>query len=697
MNPRVAAGIEWDDPTRGKNDGSVETADGEVHRYFTTAPGQGSFMKLPLMLKGHGIVAALLDKYEGGTLDEVGGAGSVQTASGRELEVEFVGEAHIRGKQLLERNRNVSLKEAMVSFVEGDSRLAKLAPNIQDLDLRENLLHSWADVASLGEQLSRLSVLNIAGNLMDPLAAGAASVLAGKFASLRVLVLSNTALTWRDAAAAARQMPTLEEMHVCGNGISSLSEVDEPSNDVGAAARAADEAELNPAEDDGFEYTTGLESLKVINLSDNALSAWTEVWRLSRLPKLENLLLSDNRLTKLQYWPVGTAAAAAATGTASPEETAAGSGSGSGSGSGLGTGGDTASVVNVVPFASLSSLSVNHNAIAGWASVDCLAAFPSLTAIRFQHNPLTDGAGPTEMRMVVIARAAKLKTLNGSVVRDRERSDAEKAYLRRAGDAFAEQHADGKSALELFGAGAAVLAEASAGGSDGPTEAATAATSTSAAGAGAGADTGAPAVAVDADKPDAAAVAAVVAAHAKGLYDRDSDLGKAIVAEHPRYFDLLDMHGHVLVAVSAAAKGSTLGDSVIKVTLRSLAADSCLMDPVTRRLPLSMTVGNLKVMFNRLFKCDVALQRLSYHDKSDAFPSVLDDDMKSLSFFGAADGGSIVMEEVDRREIEREQAEKDAALKARMDEQLKKGDNLRRHEHAQVAAQQAGAKAAAGV
>ena len=55
------AGIEWDDATRGKHDGSV-TKDGEVIRLYSCESGRGSFMKLPLLRAGVSMLAALLDK-----------------------------------------------------------------------------------------------------------------------------------------------------------------------------------------------------------------------------------------------------------------------------------------------------------------------------------------------------------------------------------------------------------------------------------------------------------------------------------------------------------------------------------------------------------------------------------------------------------------------------------------------------------
>jgi dynactin complex subunit len=55
----VYAGVEWDAPGRGKNDGAVVVADGSSVRYFTCTAGQGSFMKLDLLSGGVSILEAL--------------------------------------------------------------------------------------------------------------------------------------------------------------------------------------------------------------------------------------------------------------------------------------------------------------------------------------------------------------------------------------------------------------------------------------------------------------------------------------------------------------------------------------------------------------------------------------------------------------------------------------------------------------
>ncbi len=65
----IYAGIEWDDSTRGKNDGSVTvtkenngTTTEETVRYFTCGPTAGSFMKCELLFSGISLTEALNDR-----------------------------------------------------------------------------------------------------------------------------------------------------------------------------------------------------------------------------------------------------------------------------------------------------------------------------------------------------------------------------------------------------------------------------------------------------------------------------------------------------------------------------------------------------------------------------------------------------------------------------------------------------------
>lgn len=100
---------------------------------------------------------------------------------------------------------------------------------------------------------------------------------------------------------------------------------------------------------------------------------------------------------------------------------------------------------------------------------------------------------------------------------------------------------------------------------------------------------------------------------------------------------------------------------MVQVTLRSMAGDSCMLDPVTRRLPLTMTIAMVKQLLHRLYKCEPHVQRLSFRESSGAYPALMDDDTKTLGYYAAGDAGEVLMEAVDPAEAARQAAEAERA------------------------------------
>jgi tubulin-specific chaperone E len=98
----ATTGIEWDDPSRGKHDGSVVAPDGSHVRYFTCGPTSGSFLKVNLLDVGVPFLAALVAKYE----DTTAAGGTVTTEGGQALEIELVGDEKIRYASLCGRFKN---------------------------------------------------------------------------------------------------------------------------------------------------------------------------------------------------------------------------------------------------------------------------------------------------------------------------------------------------------------------------------------------------------------------------------------------------------------------------------------------------------------------------------------------------------------------------------------------------------------
>lgn len=321
--------------------------------------------------------------------------------------------------------------------------------------------------------------------------------------TLRVLVLSGTRLSWDAIHTAAAALPALTELHACDNGLATF----------GVAATADATAASAPA-----GSVAGLEQLEVLNLAENQIDSWAQVWAFSKLPKLKTLLLHSNKLASIAYWPdaAGDTAGAGASG-------GAGGGAGAGAGAGVGAGTEPAG-----PFATLSVLSLNDNSMADWGSVDVLNSFPSLTTLRMVRNPVVEEAGPSRARQTIIARVQRLTRLNNSEVRLRERIDAEKLYLRHVSAAVR----DSAGGVDLFEA---------LGSAQGDT----------------------------------------VADKVAGLLADNSGLQEAL-KPHPRFLQLVAHHGPEMLAAAAGAGASSLAFSVVKVTLCSMAASSCTMVRMTR-------------------------------------------------------------------------------------------------------------------
>jgi tubulin-specific chaperone E len=94
-------GIEWDNPTRGKHDGSCVDANNVLHRYFVCQSTAGSFVKPNKISKGVTFIEALHEKYVGLDApqiapDDVFPEAFVATSKGVLKNIEFVGEQKIR-------------------------------------------------------------------------------------------------------------------------------------------------------------------------------------------------------------------------------------------------------------------------------------------------------------------------------------------------------------------------------------------------------------------------------------------------------------------------------------------------------------------------------------------------------------------------------------------------------------------------
>ncbi|KAK3281521.1 hypothetical protein CYMTET_10688, partial [Cymbomonas tetramitiformis] len=250
------AGVEWDDPSRGKHDGSHGGK-----RYFECA-GVGescaSFVRFHKILAGVTFMDAMKNKYQAqskGTSVENAAAENMYIDAGntgRRVDVQLVGKQDILEKQSkLDELVSVYLPDSCVDTAGPRGEISGEAGKISELDISGNLFEDWSAIQRFNEELPALEHLEVSGMPLrwpDSLPAAMA------FANLKTLVMNNTGVAWSQMRHLHTVVPALEELHLCGNQISSLSGTEgEPTN-----------ADCFP-------------NLRSLFLEDNDLQTWDQV------------------------------------------------------------------------------------------------------------------------------------------------------------------------------------------------------------------------------------------------------------------------------------------------------------------------------------------------------------------------------------------------------------------------------------
>ena len=266
-------------------------------------------------------------------------------------------------------------------------------------------------------------------------------------------------------------------------------------------------------------------------------------------------------------------------------------------------------------FLRLQQLQLAGTSFEDWGSLaEPLHNLPHLVRLRLRKVPLLNQHGAGQARLVTLAHLPRLQVLNGSAVTDNERKDAAVWYLRRALRQQQQQRENN-----------AVHSNHS-------------------------------------KKSDETG--------AKSSSDNDLQL-EYWRALYPQLGGASSDH------TNHHNDTACLMDSVLNVTIRSMAASSCTMDPLIRRLPKQLTVSRLKALLYRHYGLDMDLQVLRYTTADSAFPTELDGDENSLAYYGVPQNGAeILMDELDVEAMQREKEREVSALRSRMQEQERERDDL---------------------
>ncbi|XP_059026386.1 tubulin-specific chaperone E isoform X2 [Mustela lutreola] len=263
-------GVEWDNPERGKHDGSHE---GTVY-FKCRHPTGGSFIRPNKVNFGVGFLTAVKNRYvlEDGPEED----GKEQIVIIGNKPVETIGfDSIIKQQSQLSKLQEISLRNCAVNGAGDKGAIAKACPSIRKVDLSRNLLSSWDEVLDIADQLKHLEVLNLSENKLS--FPSGSPVRTGTFPALKVLVLNRTGITWAEVLQCAAGWPVLEELYL-------------KSNDLLISERPADV----------------LQTVKLLDLSSNQLIDENQLFLIAYLPRLEQLILSDIGLSSIHFPDAGT-------------------------------------------------------------------------------------------------------------------------------------------------------------------------------------------------------------------------------------------------------------------------------------------------------------------------------------------------------------------------------------------------------
>lgn len=214
-------GVEWDDPSRGKHNGTVNG-----QRYFQTGhPTSGSFVRVSKVSPSESLEEAARERYlnnSGCILDQkllLEAQAHIQASL-----MEIVGMDKIARKQSkLELLTEISVDGSNVNSA---GYLMEMV-NLTTLNLSHTLMWNWSDVAKITSQVPTLVNLNLSCNRMKVPTNEQIVKLENAFRNLEHINLGNCGYkNWDDVKTTAKLWPNIRSVGLQENDIAQLTPVD---------------------------------------------------------------------------------------------------------------------------------------------------------------------------------------------------------------------------------------------------------------------------------------------------------------------------------------------------------------------------------------------------------------------------------------------------------------------------------------
>lgn len=625
----IYAGIVWDDGTRGKHDGSVICRrTNQLARHFSCpSPYAGSFLRLSKLDLGVELDAALLrSKYVTKDAPIVAPNNILphvaKTSSGRDKPIEFHGELQIRAKQQLENIDEISLRGLGVARpTSSHPEEMREFRHLREIDLAGNLLCDWEAVVVIMKQFPNLENVSFASNRICDIPPTVDIAMPDEFPRMKVLNLNHCSIgTFQTIQTIGLSMPNLEELCVAYSDLSDMDTFDlhtraEENRVFGGSREGSDCEQATSNCSNGEEENYNQQNHQQEEDDIPVISGFHNL----KLLDLSSCKLTswDRQIRRLRSFPrledldlndnkIPFVSTPPAR-TLSPINNDDHND-------------ESERVVITTEFPTLTSLQLAGGAIESWSGIDALSLYPTLKSLRFRNNPVTSTLGAGEARAIIIARLPQIESLNASPISTKERMEAERRYVSLV-------------AREMLLVESSFATQFDEGGN----------TTTQ--------------------------------------QNRNNKKKQDVLKEHPRFQHLVKKHGDTMtLATSRTGNGSVttttpnylggnIANDAINVTIRSMSASSCSVEPLRKRLPASLKVGRLKAMCSRAFNLDIELQMLHFRTEDDPFPTELDDDDNPLSYYGVGDGAEILMNEIDLEAKRREEAREAEEYNKRVSEQ----------------------------
>ncbi|EGV60027.1 hypothetical protein PSN45_002239 [Yamadazyma tenuis] len=287
---QLALGVEWDDPARGKNNGSV----GGIEYFKTRQAGAGSFIKVnnkKILNKRVSFDEALLETY-GVEENQIGAAIRIGSKKVESYGFEKLNKINANFSRLT----SVSLDfKCIYTICKGRSLLS--LTSLVKLDFSFNLINDMGDIWSALDKLRTLKELNLNGNRFEIIPKS------NTIHGLEILKLSNTRIRPSDLKQSVLpKFPHLREITLASNGYTDeddlsfnfIENVDLSFNGL-TQIPSVNCLSLNLS-DNKINYIYNACTFKAIDLRYNEIDSWEFVEDLQSKSRLRELRIDNNPL-----------------------------------------------------------------------------------------------------------------------------------------------------------------------------------------------------------------------------------------------------------------------------------------------------------------------------------------------------------------------------------------------------------------